>query len=288
MAMPTNVFEGIDKLDPLPVTAQKLMETLSEEEVSIGKIASIVEYDQAVCANVLRVANSSLYTGLSELDSIQSALARLGTTAIVNMIFTRHLAKLCIDAPLYDLLENDLWFHGALASLAAGEIRARCPDKDIPAMSSLAALMHDIGKLIIIRYVHVDAEAIQELCETKRISFVTAEEELVGFQHAEVGAAMARKWRFPESITRAIEEHHQVPIKEPTRMGDTVQLANLVAKNLGAGLGAEGMNFQFDLGTPDRLGLDCADFAGICRQTYERMAAVREAYGINEQPAQAT
>ena len=88
---------------------------------------------------------------------------------------------------------------------------------------------------------------------------------------------MARRWQFPEPITRAIERHHEVPIKDPTPMVDTVQLANLVAKNLGVGLGAEGMNFKFDLSTTSRLGLDCADFAAICRQTYERMGAVQEA-----------
>ena len=262
------------------MTAQKLMEAMAAEDVSIGKIANIVEYDQAVCANVLHIANSSLYAGLSELDSIESALARLGTTAITNMIFTEQLSAICADAPLYDLLENDLWFHGALSSLAAGEIRARCRAHEIPAMASLAALMHDIGKLIIVRYVRLDSSAITELCETKGIPFVAAEEELIGCHHAEVGAAMARKWKFPESITRAIGEHHQVPIKEPTLIGDTVQLANLVAKNLGVGLGAEGMNFRFDLGLPDRLGLDYADFLMVCNRTYERMDAIREAYGI--------
>jgi len=184
-------------------------------------------------------------------------------------------------------VENELWLHGALASLAAGEIRARSPEKSIPTISSLAALMHDIGKLIIVRYFKGDSRIVQELCETKGIPFVAAEEALIGCHHAEVGAAMASKWRFPEAIAKAIEGHHEVPIKKPTPMGDTVQLANLVAKNLGVGLGAEGMNFKFDLATPDRLGLDCADFAAICRQTHERMGAVRDAYGMSEKPSQA-
>jgi len=104
------VFEGIDELEPLPATAQKLMEALSKEDVSIREIASIVEYDQAVCANVLHVANSSLYTGLSELDSIEGALARLGTTAIVNMVFTGHLARMCMDVPLYGLVPKQACF----------------------------------------------------------------------------------------------------------------------------------------------------------------------------------
>lgn len=280
MTIPAAVLKGIGDLDPLPVTAQKLMEVLAAEDVSMAEIAEIVEYDPAISANVLRVANSSLYTGLSEVDSIGSALARLGTTAVVNMVFTRQLAHLCVDAPFYDLTENELWLHGALSALAADEIRAQSPCRDIPAASSLAALLHDVGKLIIVRYLNADVTAVKELSEREELTFPEAEAEVVGCQHSEVGAAMAREWRFPESITEAIAEHHQVPIKEPTRMIDTVQLANLVAKNLGVGLGAEGMNFKFDLGTSDRLEIDCADFAGICRQTNERMAAVREAYGI--------
>ena len=52
-----------------------------------------------------------------------------------------------------------------------------------------------------------------------------AERILLGFDHAEVGGAIAKKWAFPEEIRHAIAVHHQVPVLDPTPLVDCVMLA---------------------------------------------------------------
>lgn len=280
MTVPTHLLDHVNNLDPLPMTAQRLLEALSNENVTIKEIAEIVEYDQAISANVVRIANSSLYAALSEVDSVQQALARLGLSTIVTTVFTHHLAEIAIDAPIYDISENELWLHGALASIAASEIRLRSSRSDIPPTVSLAALLHDIGKLIISRYHGDKAAVIQNLCKEGSMSFLEAETKVIGCNHAQVGAAMSEKWGFPEEITDAIRDHHTVPVRHASPTTDATQLANLVAKNLGVGYGVEGMNFRVDLGAAGRLGLDTGSFAEICGQTFYRMAGLLEAYGL--------
>ena len=278
MAIPPGLLESIDALKPLPITAQRLMEAMGDQKTSLADIADIIEYDEAVVANVVRVANSSLYMGFSQIVDVRGALARLGTSQTASIVLNRHMARLCVNAPAYELTENELWLHGAVASLAATEIMIQSMRANIPGIVCLAALLHDIGKLIVVRYLKADVRALVRHSMEKHVTFVQAEAEILGCTHPEIGAAMGRKWRFPEQITQAIGQHHDVPIENPTSISDAVQLANLVAKNLGVGLGAERMNFRFDLGTGDRLAIDCRALHRICGRTNQRMAVLKDAY----------
>jgi putative nucleotidyltransferase with HDIG domain len=159
---------------------------------------------------------------------------------------------------------------------------AQLPAGTIPATTQIAALVHDIGKLIMVRYLNTDPGAVLSLCEDKKLTWVEAERQLFGCDHAEVGGAMARKWSFPEPITNAIERHHDVPIPSPDRMIAAVMLANLAAKSAGIGLGAAGMKMRVDYGgSRDRLGLTMHGFERACAQMAIWVAELRVSEGLN-------
>jgi HD-like signal output (HDOD) protein len=278
MAIPVGLIDRIGKLTPLPVTVQRLTAAVVDGEVPIAKIAEIMEYDQAIAANVLRLANSSFYAALGPVGTLRDAAARVGTGALLNLAMDQHLNALRVDAPMYELTENDLWIHGAACSLAIEEI-VRESVADVPQIASAAALIHDVGKLVIVRYLKADVSTLLAVCDRDGISFVEAERRILGCDHAEVGGAVARHWRFSEETIRAVEEHHRVPLDNPAPILDAVILANLVAKTLGAGLGAEGMNFDLDVQVPRRLGIDTGTFCRIVLKTSLRLRSLSEAYG---------
>ncbi len=268
MAVPDHILDGIGQLKPLPVTVQRLSALLGREDVAPSRIADIVEYDGAVAANILRAANSPVFGGAFRITRLRDAVVRLGTTALFNIILGEHLKTLMVAAPFYDLTENDLWKHGAAASLAVQAMTRAIPHGTIPEIASVAALIHDIGKLIMVRYLKADITAIVSLCEEKNLTFVEAERELIECDHAEVGAAVGRKWGFPEAITRAMEMHHRVPVPDPEPILDAVMLANLAAKSAGIGLGYAGLNMKIDYsGSMERLSLTIAGFERACAQT---------------------
>ena len=276
-------LEGIQQLKPLPVTAQKLSMALGDDDVSPSKIAEIVEYDAAIAANILRLANSAAYGGRFRIERIRDAVVRLGTATLFNIVLGQHLKSLKVAAPLYDLTEDDLWLHGAAASLAVKAMMRELRSDRIPHSASIAALVHDIGKLIMVRYLKADVGAILALCDAKRITFVDAERELFGFDHAEVGGTIARRWAFPDAITNAIERHHRVPVTEADPTLDAVMLANLAAKSVGVGLGAAGMNMRVDYaGSRGRLGLSMEGFERTCAQTALWVAELRASEGLEQ------
>jgi putative nucleotidyltransferase with HDIG domain len=283
MAIPNNLLEGIQQLKPLPVTAQRLAAALAGEEISSNKIADIIEYDGAVAANILRVVNSAAYAGCFRIERIRDAVVRLGTTTLLNLVLGNHLKSMKTPALLYDLTEDDLWLHGAAASLAVKAMTREARANAIPPIASIAALVHDIGKLIMVRYLKADVPAILALCSHKKLAFAEAEWELFGCDHAEVGATIARKWLFPDEVTRAIERHHLSPPPEPEPVLDAVMLASLAAKSIGVGLGSAGMNLKIDYaGSRERLGLSVEGFERACAQTVIWVTELRVSENIGD------
>jgi putative nucleotidyltransferase with HDIG domain len=181
-----------------------------------------------------------------------------------------------VQAPLYVMAEDELWAHGAAAGLAVRALAQECPKANIPQLARTAALVHDIGKLLMVRAVKAEPAAVLAMCQTEGITWVEAERRLFGFDHAEAGAALARTWSFPEPLVDAIEHHHDSPIVAPTIFTDSVVVANLVAKSIGVGLGAEGMNFNVDPGLSHRLGLSFSGFSRVCIQTASWLKEIRE------------
>jgi putative nucleotidyltransferase with HDIG domain len=182
--------------------------------------------------------------------------------------------------PMYDFDENELWRHSAASSLAVKALRQEQQSANVPESASVAALLHDIGKLVMVRHLHADMLAILALCRERDLTFVEAEHEVLGCDHTEVGGALSRHWGLPNDITDAIERHHQQPILYPTPTIDAVVVANLVAKSIGAGLGAEGLNLAADRGSYKRLGLTFASYGRICLQTLSWLKALEASYHI--------
>lgn len=280
MAIPQGLLQGIDRLDPLPATAQRLTKALQDEDVGPARIAEYVEYDPAVASTVLRVANSAAYGGWNKVDNIRDAVVRLGAARLLDIVLGDYLRRLKVSAPLYDLAEEDLWLHSAAASLAVKALQRERPRAGIPETASIAALVHDIGKLVMVRFLKADVKQVLAVRDAKNIAFVEAERDLFGCDHAEVGGEMARRWGFPEDITAAIEQHHTVPVPAPSPTVDAVIIANLAAKAIGTGLGAEGMDLRLDEQVHRRLKLDFAGFSRVCIQTVAWLKDLKASYGV--------
>ncbi len=277
--IPNEILNGIQRLDPLPVTARRLTAMLSEENVNVREIADIVEYDVAVAANLVRVANSAAYAGRYPVDRVRDAVVRLGTANLLTIVLGDYIRVFKVAAPLYDLTEDDLYLHSAAASLVIKAIVAETK-RPLPPSASIAALLHDVGKLIMVRYMKEDVSALQSLCREKKIAFVEAEREVLGCDHAEVGGAIARNWGFPQDIIHAIENHHRVIPGGNGIVLDAVMLANYAAKSMGIGLGAEGLNLPMDYeGSRNRLGLSIEAFERSCAQAAIWLVDQRNAIG---------
>jgi putative nucleotidyltransferase with HDIG domain len=283
MSIPEKILDGIDRLEPLPITVQKLLVTLNDENVNFNEITEAIQYDGAITANILRTANSAAFGGRTRIEHTRDAVVRLGTVTLLDILLIGHLRTMKTAAPLYALSEDDFWLHSATASLAVKAIVKETKNRKIPESAAIAALIHDIGKLIMARYLSADPTSIIKLCEEKNYTFVEAEKELFNCDHAEVGANIAHKWAFPDQIGDAIARHHDVAPTDPDLMLDAVVMSNIVAKSIGMELGAAGLNYKSDVAGPkQRIGLSTDGFDRVCIQTAEWVADLKKNYGVRK------
>lgn len=260
------ILSGIEELEPLPITAVNLAKAVADEAKGINDFVEIIKMDQAITANVLKMANSALSFSVNEITDLKSAVIRLGGTRILSEIVGKHLSpKLSNGSKFYGFHENDLWRHSVAAALSTTKIK-EVSKLQVPSISFIAALLHDIGKLIITR--NAPDEIISGINKNllKGMTFEESERDIIGFSHCDAGATLASHWKLPDDIIKAIQDHHNENAEHPVT--DIVKMANTVAKIIGEGIGFEGMQFKLGDDLFERLKIDRQnDFEIICMDT---------------------
>ncbi|MHC4945795.1 MAG: HDOD domain-containing protein [Planctomycetota bacterium] len=268
----------IDTLMPMPPSLARLAHIMGDPKTDASQISRVIELDQAMTVNVLKTANSVWARSRFQIGSVKEAVVRLGMGKILQMTVGSHVApQMSQPCEAYDLEEYELWKHSVAAALAA-EHMEKHSKTSVPSYAFTAALLHDIGKLLLNRYLDAEALAkIDKAVEEKDMAYLEAEELVLGTDHAKVGGIIAVKWQFPEDLVTAIELHHD-PDARPSPLMDVVHVANAVAKLIGVGLGSEQMNMKVSEEAPKRLGMSSSGLEALCVDAKNELAKVEDLF----------
>lgn len=265
----------------MPASVVQLASLATDPKASVSEMAEVIEFDEALTANLLRLANSVWGKALMPIMTVKDAVVRLGTGHILKFAVGQQIVEPMSQAcDGYQLAEHDLWRHSVASALAAEQLSAYL-FKPIPRLAFTAALMHDIGKLLLGRYIGADTiNEINAIIEQNKITYIEAEHHHLGTNHAEVGGEIARHWKFPPQLIVAIENHHD-PDKEPDALLDIVHLSNTVAKLIGVGMGSEQMHLRASSEAPKRLGITPEDLESLCAKVLTELKQA-EKYFVNK------
>lgn len=221
------------EIPPLPNAAMRVATLAQDANVSTRAIADAIGCDPALAARILRVANSPLYAPLRRITSLPMAVGALGHRVIYQIVIAS-IASEAFRRKERSPLEKVLWEHSVAVALMAREISSALGMRGSEE-AFLCGLLHDIGKLLLIRH---DALLYLQLVETDDgKDLLTREEEIYGYTHAQIGALVARHWELPEEIAYAIY-HHQRPghVDQSIFMARVVNVADGIANASGIGL----------------------------------------------------
>jgi putative nucleotidyltransferase with HDIG domain len=272
----SELSQEIDRFDPIPVSQPRLAQALADTHADLGQFVAIIEYDPALTANALKLANSAYYSPGQPVNSVREAVMRLGAGRILQHSVGSHVrGKLAAACPGYSLDVYELWHHSVAAALAA-DLLPRYAKVAIHPVAFTAALLHDIGKLALSKHLTVEIkEQIHEFTMIHHVSYVEAERAILGFDHAQVGGVIARRWKFPDTLARAIAYHHHPRENgESASALDAVHVGNAVAKVIGTAPGTEEMNMSADSDAARALGLTPATLEALCAATLSELPAV--------------
>jgi putative nucleotidyltransferase with HDIG domain len=189
-------------LPTLPGIITKLNSLSENDKASVQEMARLVSSDQVLSARILKLANSPSY-GFYRVSTISNAMILLG----VNVV-----KSLALSSSIFEIMEKNsigLWEHSLGAGVAANVISRKLKLPECEEIST-AALLHDIGKVIIRLNFGDDYRLLLALIEEKDISMLEAERELLGTDHTEVGAWLAKSWFLPDKLIEPIACHHNI------------------------------------------------------------------------------
>ena len=223
-------------LPTIPIVATKVMQLIESETATAEELARIVASDPAVAARVIKISNSSFYGCQRQIQTLSSAIVILGFNTLKSLVVAASVKQ--VYKP-FGLTEKMLWEHSFAAGLAAriisGNTRAANEEE-----SFLAGLFHDIGKIIMNSLDKEKFQAVMQRCYNEGISFKEAETSIYPFSHDEVGAYVIKKWNFPDALTNAILQHHNLKFANhediyQVNLTSVVALADMFCLKLGIG-----------------------------------------------------
>ncbi|MBC8069546.1 MAG: HDOD domain-containing protein, partial [Deltaproteobacteria bacterium] len=196
---------GPQDVPPLPAALAEILLVANDPEVSLASLQRVIMRDQSLALRVLTVANSSYYGASRQIESVRGAVALLGTRQVQNV------ASALALAPSFESEHGPgLWRHGLACALWTDKVVAQL---GLPSIDSLftSALMHDIGIVMLLARASDRALPCIELARTSGRPLVECERELLGWDHAELGARVCENWRLPGRISQLIAIHEQPP-----------------------------------------------------------------------------
>ncbi len=261
------IMAKVKAFPAMPATATKLLALLDDPEVSFSQIEEIIRYDPGLTANILKLTNSAYFGIPLKVSSVRQAMTLLGWKRLVQLVMTLCMSTLMNKpVPGYDLPQGELWRHSIAVSIAAENIVKMLGLPDVDEVFT-AALLHDVGKLILGGFVKKDLEFIEDMV-AKGFSFDVAEHIILGTDHAEVGSHILKQWSFPDELINAVGWHHNPESCENYCMlSDIVHIANNLGQMIGAGRGREEFRSELSLKVIENLGLKPVDLEDIADQT---------------------
>lgn len=270
----------VKHLPPAPRVLPQLLPLLNKADVDCSKVVEVITYDQSLTAAVIQTCNSAYFAGRSPVDDIQEAITRLGFKEVYQIVLAVSGARVLGPAQKgYGIAEGELWKHSVCTAVAA-QIMAEEKGEDTSVVFT-AALMHDVGKLVLAGALEDIYTKVVEETEENQYSLLETEKKLLGVQHAEIGGRLLARWKFPANLVGAVWFHHTPAAAKPyDRLASFVYLGNMIAHFLGFGFGHQAFALRGRSDALDVLELTADDLARYMIKTVERFEEVQKLFGV--------
>jgi len=234
-------LESVAYLPPAPPNLSRLVELLNQDDLDVGEVVELIQYDPALTAQVIRLCNSASFGARAPVSDLSEATARLGSREVIHLVTALSTAALMRSQQKgYGIEAGELWKHSVAAALV-GKLVAE-ERQDNASLVFTACMLHDLGKVVLSRRLETKYQEVLAESQRSQSPMLVVERNLLGFDHAEVGGRLLERWRFPPELVVAVQFHHD-PAQAPAhgRLAAYACLANLVACFMGYGCGHQAL-----------------------------------------------
>ncbi|MFQ5964157.1 MAG: HDOD domain-containing protein [Candidatus Scalinduaceae bacterium] len=200
---------GIRDLPSLPRLYNKIIREMQSSDPSLKKAARIIAQDISMSAKILQLVNSAYFGLPQKIINPEQASIYLGTETLKALVLCVHVfSSFTEEAELSGFSMADMWKHSLLVGRLAKDIASsEMVDKDEAEEALIAGILHDIGKLILLK-VPEQRRKVNEFIEWTGCDLVEAEYAFIETSHAETGAYLLGLWGLNDNIVEAVAFHH--------------------------------------------------------------------------------
>ncbi len=243
---------AVDKMPAFPKSVQRILELTRDVNCTPRDLVQVIDKDPVVTVKVLKVVNSAYYRLPKQITSISHAVVYLGFNTIKNlalgiaaigMLPKHNEAGFDVDQYLLHSLST-----AGIAKLLASQI-----DDADPMDCFIGGLLHDFGKVVLAQFLPVEFKQALTASAADGSSLHTALQQIIGADHAVVGAMLVSKWRFAPDLIDTIAHQFETDQKDSALFA-CVYTANQISKRLGFGFGGNHCVYALPSAVAKRMG----------------------------------
>jgi len=226
------IVDQLGELPSCPEVLSKALKLTSDIQSNINDISRNIAADQSLTAKVIRLSNSSFYGRAQEILSLHEAII---VDQVKSIIIAASTAQM-FQTGSHTKIARILWEHSLATALGARLIVQKYGGLD-KEEAYLCGLLHDIGKLVMLKTIPQVYEGIIATVKSTNLPFLQVEEKELGYNHVDVGRELLSNWGFPTNLISQISAHHSTKpsqIEALVNLGRVTALANSIAKYIGA------------------------------------------------------
>ncbi|MFV1964615.1 MAG: HDOD domain-containing protein [Pirellulaceae bacterium] len=197
------LFQRVTGISSLPGIAQQVIALAADDSTTVEDLRQAIQTDPALTANVMRRVNSSYFGLASKIADLRSAISLLGFLEIRNICLRIFVSRIFDEPGSYRTYDREaLWRHCEGTAVAARKI-ARVTGMVKPDEAYVAGLLHHIGTILVDQYLHRHFCRIVDRVDARTPAHIV-EQDVLSFDHCQLGEFVVRKWNFPDCISDAI------------------------------------------------------------------------------------
>ncbi len=205
---PAAILHQSGDLPAMPRAALHILAVIEDPHTTATRLEKAVAMDQALTAKILRIANSPFYGAVREITTVSEAIVRLGFVTIRNWTLVTATRSVFLGAGA-GLLFQKIWRQSVLSAMAA-QLAAQSVPRAEPETVFVGGLMQNIGQLVLARSQPELFQQVLTVSAAEALPYHVVEQELLGFDHGDLGALLIKEWNLSEELEQAVRWHHRL------------------------------------------------------------------------------
>lgn len=220
------------QLPSVPAVAIKLLDLAQDLDSSTRDIVETIKSDPALAAKVLRSANSSYFSFRSEIRTLEQAVPLIGRTVITSLALSFSLSTEAMTEGVLADHYKSFWLR-SIVQAAAAETLASDANPVMASELFMTGLLIDLGQLAMLKVLRNDYLPVIEQLTEGNTCLQQCEQDVLGFDHSEVGYRLMKQWKLPDPMCDATQHHHRNP--EDVTCEDSRELSHamMIASTVG-------------------------------------------------------